>query len=55
LLDEPLLARRLARAAQQTAAGLTWDARAERVLQFLEQRRALQNERPAEKSPLRAG
>jgi glycosyltransferase involved in cell wall biosynthesis len=43
LIDDPLLARRLARAAQQTAAGLTWDARAERVLQFLEQRRALQN------------
>jgi hypothetical protein len=38
LLDEPLLASRLASAAQQTAAGLTWDVRARRVLAFLEQR-----------------
>jgi glycosyltransferase involved in cell wall biosynthesis len=38
LLDEPLLANRLASAAQRTAAGLTWDARARRVLEFLEQR-----------------
>jgi glycosyltransferase involved in cell wall biosynthesis len=38
LLDEPALASRLAGAAQKTAAGLTWDARAQRVLAFLEQR-----------------
>jgi glycosyltransferase involved in cell wall biosynthesis len=38
LLDEPALARRLGDAARHTAAGLTWDARAHRVLAFLEQR-----------------
>jgi glycosyltransferase involved in cell wall biosynthesis len=38
LLDEPGLAQRLADAARQTAAGLTWDARARRVLEFLERR-----------------
>jgi glycosyltransferase involved in cell wall biosynthesis len=43
LIEEPALAHRLAAAAQQTAAGLTWDARADRVLQFLQQRRSLQH------------
>lgn len=40
ILDEPALARRLSTAAKQTAAGLTWDARAARILSFLEERRA---------------
>jgi glycosyltransferase involved in cell wall biosynthesis len=39
VLDDGALARRLGDAAQQTAAGLTWDARAARILEFLEQRR----------------
>ncbi|MEY4544321.1 MAG: hypothetical protein RL685_516 [Pseudomonadota bacterium] len=38
LLAEPALARRLADTARQTAAGLTWDARAKKVLTYLEQR-----------------
>jgi glycosyltransferase involved in cell wall biosynthesis len=46
LLEEPLLANRLASAAQKTAAGLTWDARARRVLAFLEQRLAEQPSAP---------
>ncbi len=40
VIDQPTLARRLAAAALQTSQGLTWDARAERILAFLEQRRA---------------
>ena len=40
ILDDASLAARLGDAARQTAAGLTWDARAERVLTFLEQRLA---------------
>lgn len=36
---EPELAERLSAAAKQTAASLTWDARAERILEFLESRR----------------
>jgi glycosyltransferase involved in cell wall biosynthesis len=40
VLDEPGLADRLSAAAKATAAGLTWDARAERILSFLEARRA---------------
>jgi len=40
ILDDASLATRLGDAARQTAAGLTWDARAERVLTFLEQRLA---------------
>ena len=39
VLEDAALARRLAAAAQQTAAGLTWDARAARILEFLDQRR----------------
>lgn len=42
IFDEPALAERLARAARQTSEGLTWDARAERILSFLEQRRERQ-------------
>ncbi len=38
LLAEPALAQRLAAAARQTAAGLTWDARARKVLSFLQRR-----------------
>src|SRR5690606_31465110 len=42
VVTEPGLAERLSAAAKQTAATLTWDARAERILSFLEsQRRAL--------------
>jgi glycosyltransferase involved in cell wall biosynthesis len=37
-LGEPGLADRLSTAARQTARGLTWDARAERILSFLERR-----------------
>jgi glycosyltransferase involved in cell wall biosynthesis len=40
ILDEPALAERLSSAAKQTAAGLTWDARAARILSFLEERRS---------------
>jgi len=40
ILDDPALAARLSAAAKQTAAGLTWDARAARVLSFLEERRS---------------
>ena len=40
VLDEPGLADRLAAAAKKTAAGLTWDARAARILSFLETRRS---------------
>jgi len=38
ILEEPGLAERLARSAQKTSEGLTWDARARRILSFLEQR-----------------
>lgn len=37
------LAERLSAAARQTSRGLTWDARAERILSFLEKRRAGEN------------
>jgi glycosyltransferase involved in cell wall biosynthesis len=37
------LAERLSAAARQTSRGLTWDARAERILAFLEKRRAGEN------------
>jgi len=40
LLAEPALAQRLAARARETAAGLTWDASARKVLAFLEQRLA---------------
>jgi glycosyltransferase involved in cell wall biosynthesis len=40
VLDEPGLAERLSAAARRTAQGLTWDARAERILSFLEARRS---------------
>jgi glycosyltransferase involved in cell wall biosynthesis len=40
ILDEPALAQRLSAAAKQTAATLTWDARAARILSFLEERRS---------------
>jgi glycosyltransferase involved in cell wall biosynthesis len=40
VLAEPGLADRLAAAAKKTAAGLTWDARAARILSFLETRRS---------------
>jgi glycosyltransferase involved in cell wall biosynthesis len=39
-LDEVGLADRLSAAAKRTAEGLTWDARAERILSFLEARRS---------------
>jgi glycosyltransferase involved in cell wall biosynthesis len=45
ILDEPGLGERLAAAAQATSEGLTWDARAQRILAFLEQRRALHQAR----------
>ncbi|HKO92517.1 MAG TPA: glycosyltransferase [Polyangiaceae bacterium] len=41
ILGDAALAARLGDAARKTAAGLTWDARAARVLAFLEQRLAL--------------
>lgn len=40
VLGEPGLAERLSEAARQTSRGLTWDARAARILSFLERRRA---------------
>jgi glycosyltransferase involved in cell wall biosynthesis len=40
VLAEPALAERLSTAAQKTALGLTWDARATRILSFLEARRS---------------
>jgi glycosyltransferase involved in cell wall biosynthesis len=40
VLDEPGLAARLSAAARETAASLTWDARAQRILTFLEERRS---------------
>ncbi len=40
ILDDPALAERLSAAAKRTAAGLTWDARAARILSFLEARRS---------------
>lgn len=40
ILNTPALAERLAAGAKATAAGLTWDARAERILSFLERRRS---------------
>jgi glycosyltransferase involved in cell wall biosynthesis len=40
VLGEPGLAERLSAAAKSTAEGLTWDARAERILSFLEERRS---------------
>ncbi len=40
IIEEPGLGERLGAEAKKTAAGLTWDARAERILAFLEQRRA---------------
>ena len=40
LLDEPELAERLGRAALATSERLTWDARARRILEFLERRLA---------------
>jgi glycosyltransferase involved in cell wall biosynthesis len=40
VLDEPGLADRLSAAARRTAEGLTWDARAERILSFLDARRS---------------
>lgn len=39
IFDEPALGERLSRTARETSAGLTWDARARRILSFLEQRR----------------
>jgi glycosyltransferase involved in cell wall biosynthesis len=39
-IGEPGLGQRLAAGARETAAGLTWDARAARILSFLETRRA---------------
>jgi glycosyltransferase involved in cell wall biosynthesis len=40
VLGEPGLAQRLAAAAKKTSEGLTWNARAERILSFLEARRS---------------
>jgi glycosyltransferase involved in cell wall biosynthesis len=40
VFGEPGLAERLSEAARQTSRGLTWDARAARILSFLERRRA---------------
>ena len=40
VLGEPGLAARLSEAARQTSRNLTWDARAARILSFLERRRA---------------
>jgi glycosyltransferase involved in cell wall biosynthesis len=40
IIEEPGLAERLSGAAKKTAAGLTWDARAARILSFLEARRS---------------
>jgi glycosyltransferase involved in cell wall biosynthesis len=40
VLGEPGLSQRLAAGARETAAGLTWDARAGRILSFLETQRA---------------
>ncbi len=40
IIEEPGLAERLSRGAKRTAAGLTWDARAARILSFLEARRS---------------
>jgi glycosyltransferase involved in cell wall biosynthesis len=40
IMDEPGLGERLGAGAKKTAEGLTWDARAQRILSFLEQRRA---------------
>jgi glycosyltransferase involved in cell wall biosynthesis len=40
IIEEPGLAARLSQAAKKTAAGLTWDARAARILSFLEARRS---------------
>jgi glycosyltransferase involved in cell wall biosynthesis len=39
IFEEPGLGERLSRAASATSEGLTWDARAQRILGFLEQRR----------------
>ncbi|HTV17134.1 MAG TPA: glycosyltransferase [Polyangiaceae bacterium] len=40
VIGEPGLAERLSQGARETAAGLTWDARAARILSFLETRRS---------------
>jgi glycosyltransferase involved in cell wall biosynthesis len=40
VLGDPVLAGRLSAAALKTSEALTWDARARRILEFLEQRRA---------------
>jgi hypothetical protein len=47
VLDEPDLAGRLGRAALATSGRLTWDARARRILDFLDQRLAVIHRSPS--------